>query len=197
MNRPDQGMATSADTEMEDSSQPTKTEPEPALSKADSNTIQTELDKFKDLALRSQAELENYRKRTAREKEDTIRYANTSLLERLLPVIDNFELGLEAAEKNGSDSASILAGMRMIHKQLSDLVKDCGAKVIEAVGQPFDPNLHEAVGSEHSDEIAEGRVIRQLRSGYKLWDRLLRPSMVVVSKGASKKGLTERDTTDT
>ncbi len=197
MKKPEQDMANSADTKTEVASQAARLDPASALPKADPNAIQAELDKLKDLALRSQAELENYRKRTAREKEDTIRYANTSILERLLPIIDNFELGLEAAEKNKSDPAGILAGIRMIHKQLCDLVTSCGAKVIDAVGQPFDPNFHEAVGSEHSDEIAEGRVVRQLRSGYKLWDRLLRPSMVVVSKGASKKSPAEHDTTDT
>jgi molecular chaperone GrpE len=144
--------------------------------------IRDDFEKFKDLYIRSQADLDNYRKRAAREVEDARRYANTALLDRLLPVLDNFELGLDAARQNGG-AEGILQGMSMVQKQLQDFLRDSGVEAIEAVGQPFDPNVHEALGQESSDELPEGSVTRQMRRGYKLKDRLLRPSAVMVSKG--------------
>ena len=144
--------------------------------------VRDDIEKFKDLYLRSQADLDNYRKRAAREVEDARRYANISLLERLLPVLDNFELGLEAARQSPG-AENILQGMSMVQKQLQDFLRESGAEPIEAVGAEFDPNLHEALGQEASAEIPEGVVTRQLRRGYKLKDRLLRASAVMVSKG--------------
>jgi len=144
--------------------------------------LEGDLARFKDLALRSQADFDNYRKRAAREKEDAIRYANLNFLERLIPIFDNFELGLTAAKSSG-EASSILTGMDMISKQLSDFLIETGVQAIDSTGQSFDPNLHEAVAQEESDEIPEGIVLRQLRRGYRLRDRLLRPAMVIVSKG--------------
>lgn len=144
--------------------------------------LQADLDRFRDLALRSQADFENYKKRCAREKEDAIKYANTSLFERLLPIIDNFELGLAAARSEG-ESSPIYSGMGLVLKQLNDFLAQNGLQPIEAAGQKFDPNLHEAIGHEPSKEVAEGNVIRQTRRGFRLKDRLLRPSAVVVSSG--------------
>ncbi len=146
--------------------------------------LQSDLERFRDLALRSQADFENYRKRSAREKEDAVKYANGTLLERLIPIVDNFELGLAAAAAAGSDKNSpILAGMSMVAQQLNDLLADFGVTAIDATGQPFDPNLHEAIAQEHNPLVPEGKVIRQVRKGYKLKDRLLRPANVIVSKG--------------
>jgi molecular chaperone GrpE len=146
--------------------------------------IREDFEKFKDLYLRSQADLDNYRKRAAREVEDARRYANLSLLERLLPVLDNFELGLDAARQSGAGGAeNILQGMTMVQKQLQDFLRESGVEAIEAVGVEFDPNIHEALGQEPSNDVPEGIVTRQLRRGYKLKDRLLRPSAVMVSKG--------------
>jgi molecular chaperone GrpE len=144
--------------------------------------LREDFEKFKDLYIRSQADLDNYRKRAAREREDSIRYANSSLLERLLPILDNFELGLDAA-KNTPGAENILMGLGMVQKQLQDFLKDSGIEPVEAVGAEFDPNLHEAIGQEPSAEVAENIVLRQLRRGYKLRDRLLRPATVIVSKG--------------
>ena len=146
--------------------------------------LQTDLDRFRDLALRSQADFENFRKRAAREKEDAVKYANASFLDRLIPIFDNFELGLNAA-RAGAEDSPILAGMDMVAKQLNDFLLSSGVEPVNGEGQRFDPNIHEAVAQEGSAEIAEGVVIRQLRKGYKLRDRLLRPATVVVSKGAS------------
>jgi molecular chaperone GrpE len=144
--------------------------------------VREDFEKFKDLYIRSQADLDNYRKRAVREVEDARRYANLSLLERLIPILDNFELGLDAARQGGGAEV-ILQGMSMVQKQLQDFLRDSGVESIEAVGKPFDPNLHEALAQESSDEVPEGVVIRQLRRGYKLKDRLLRASAVMVSRG--------------
>lgn len=144
--------------------------------------LKVELEKYKDIALRAVADLDNYRKRMAREKDDAIRYANASFLERLIPILDNFELGLQAAKAGGGQSA-ILDGMTMVFKQLQDFLASCGVETIEATGEHFDPNIHEAIAQEENAEVEEGVVIRQLRKGYRLKDRLIRPANVVVSKG--------------
>jgi len=147
--------------------------------------LQADLDRFRDLALRSQADFENYKKRCAREKEEAIKYANSSLLERLVAIVDNFELGLSAARGEGEDSP-IYSGMRLVFKQLDDFLAENGLQPIDAVSQKFDPNLHEAIAHEPSEEFPEGTVIRQTRRGYRFKDRLLRPSSVVVSSGPAK-----------
>jgi len=144
--------------------------------------LQRDLDKFRDLAHRSQADLENYRKRMTREREDAVRYANGRLLEQLLPIVDSFELGLDAAEK-APEGKDIAQGFSMVQKLLVDFLTNNGVEQIDALGQEFDHNLHEAVGQEASGEVAEGAVLRQLRKGYKLRDRLLRPATVIVSSG--------------
>jgi molecular chaperone GrpE len=148
--------------------------------------LQADLDRFRDLALRSQADFENYKRRSAREKEEAIKYANTSLLQRLLAIIDNFELGLAAAKGQGEDSP-IYSGMVLVQKQLNDLLAENGLQPIEAEGKTFDPNLHEAIAHEPSDQFPEGIVLRQARRGYRFKDRLLRPAKVVVSSGPAKK----------
>ena len=144
--------------------------------------FEAEAAKLKDLALRARADLDNFRKRALREKEEAIRYANNGLLERLLPVIDNFELGLDAA-KSAADTASILQGMAMVHKQLQDFLKNNGLEEVQAEGEAFDPNKHDAVSQEFSADVPEGHVVRQVRKGYKIKDRLVRASSVIVSKG--------------
>jgi molecular chaperone GrpE len=146
--------------------------------------LQADLDRFRDLALRSQADFENYKKRTAREKQEAIKYANSALLERLVTIIDNFELGLEAA-KTESEESPIYSGMALVLKQLNDLLTENGLQAIEAEGRKFDPNLHEAIAHEPSD-LPEETVIRQTRRGYRFKDRLLRPARVVVSSGPEK-----------
>jgi len=146
------------------------------------DNLQADLDRFRDLALRSQADFENYKKRAAREKDEAIKYANSALLEKLIPIVDNFELGLEAARAEGENSP-VFSGMSMVLKQLMDFLKENGLQPIDATGQKFDPNLHEAIAHEPSDEFPEGVVVRQTRRGYRMKDRLLRPSSVAVSSG--------------
>ena len=147
--------------------------------------MQSDMARFKDLALRTQADFENFRKRAAREKEDAAKYANAAFLERLLPILDNFELGLNAARSDAKDSP-IIAGMDMVSKQLTDFLTGVGVETVKAEGEKFDPNLHEAVAQEASADVPEGAIVRQLRKGYRLRDRLLRPATVTVSKGKAE-----------
>ena len=145
--------------------------------------VKADLERFKDLAMRSAADLENYRKRATREKEDAVKYANAAFLERLFPVLDNFELGLAAA-KSDSGASSILAGLEMVARQLQDFLTACGVEIVPAeAGTVFDPNMHEAIGQQEHAEIPEGSIIQQMRKGFKLRERLLRPAAVMVSKG--------------
>ncbi|MCX8494372.1 MAG: nucleotide exchange factor GrpE [Chthoniobacterales bacterium] len=143
--------------------------------------LQAEVERYRDQALRAAADLENYRKRMIREKEEAIRFANAGLLEKLLPILDNFELGLTAA--SGDTAAKgIVDGFAIVHRQLGDFLVSSGLQPIDAVGQPFDPKLHEALGHETDAAQADGVVLRQLRRGYRLADRLIRPSSVIVNK---------------
>jgi molecular chaperone GrpE len=167
------------DEEMNSSAQASSADPEDALA-----GLQADLDRFRDLALRSQADFENYKKRAAREKEDAVKYANSSLLQRLVSILDNFELGLAAA-KTESHQSPIYSGMVLVQKQLNDLLQENGLQAIEAEGKKFDPNVHEAIAHEPG-EAPEGTVIRQARRGYRFKDRLLRPARVVVSSGVAK-----------
>jgi molecular chaperone GrpE len=178
---------TEPDAEEKDSAAPLTNDAAPpsaetAPAEDDCDGLQADLDRFRDLALRSQADFENYKKRSAREKEEAIKYANGSLLEKLIAIVDNFELGLEAARAEGEKSP-VFSGMSMVLKQLMDFLADSGLQPIDATGQKFDPNLHEAIAHEPNDKFPEGVVVRQTRRGYKMKDRLLRPSSVVVSSG--------------
>jgi molecular chaperone GrpE len=163
-----------------------KTEPAPAEAQSQESLLgqlQSDIERFRDLALRSQADFENFRKRAAREKDDAVKYANGSLLERLIPILDNFELGLAAARQS-PEATAIVAGLDMVARQLNDFLTQHGVEPVQAgEGVAFDPNLHEAVSQEESAAVAEGQIVRQLRKGFKLRDRLLRPATVVVSKG--------------
>ncbi|MFZ9932781.1 MAG: nucleotide exchange factor GrpE [Chthoniobacterales bacterium] len=164
---------------------PETEKPEPAATGAEppaANDPVAEAEKYRDLAMRTAADFDNYRKRAAREKEDAIRYANASLLESLLPLIDNFELGLEAA-RGTSEGEAILQGLGMVQRQFADFLSSVGVEEIKTEAAEFDPNLMEAVGHESDGKVPEGHVLRQTRRGYKLRDRLLRPASVFVSKG--------------
>lgn len=153
--------------------------------------LQAQADEWRDRALRNQAELENYRKRAARDKADGLRYANRNLLGDLIPIIDNFDMGLQAAAKE-SEKSVIAQGLRMVFKQLQDFLENAGVKEVEAAGKPFDPNQHEAVSSQPSTDVPEGEVIQVLRRGYRLHDQLLRAATVIVSKGPAS-GSAESD----
>ena len=142
--------------------------------------LTAEVDKWKDLAYRSQAELDNFRKRSAREAQETRAYANTDLLRGLLPIMDNFEMGLEAARAE-SEKSMIFMGMSMVQRQIADFLRDLGVTEVESLGKAFDPNLHDAVSTEATAEHAEGTILRVTRRGFRLKDRLLRPTSVIVA----------------
>ena len=141
---------------------------------------------WKDAAHRAAAELDNFRKRTARDLQETVKYANAGLLESLLPVLDNFDYGMAAA-KAESEGSNLYVGLSMVLRQVQDFLKDNGVEEIPAVGLTFDPNVHEAVSQQPSNTVAENTVISQTRRGYKLRDRLLRPASVIVSSGSAAK----------
>ena len=133
---------------------------------------------LKDQLLRTRAEFDNIRKRLTREKEESLRYANQAILSDLLPLLDHLELGLQAATTT-TDPASVVAGVKLIQSQFDRFLTDHGVTPIEALGKPFDPNWHEALSQEPSPGKPEGLVLHQRRRGYKIGERLLRPSSVV------------------
>ena len=133
---------------------------------------------LEDRVKRQMAEFENFRKRTDKEKSQMYDMGAKNVIEKILPVIDNFERGLESVPE-GSDKAFV-DGMQMIYKQLSGELEKLGVKPIEAVGQPFDPNFHNAVMQTESEEYESGTVAQELQKGYMYHDTLVRPSMVAV-----------------
>ncbi len=143
--------------------------------------IRNELDESKDRALRLAAELENYRKRVARQREEEQRYANMQLIRDMLSVLDNMQRAIDAAEKS-EDHGGLLQGFQMVVQQLQGVLNQHHCEVIEALHQPFDPHLHEAVTQQVSDEFPANTVLAVVQVGYRLFDRVVRPSQVIVSK---------------
>jgi molecular chaperone GrpE len=137
---------------------------------------------YYDQLLRVMADLDNYKKRAAREKQDAIKFANESLLEKLMPVLDSFEMAAAAANTATTSVQSMQAGITMIFQQLKTALANAGLEEIDASGKPFDPNLHEALSQQESAEAPEGTVLQQVRKGYRLRERLLRPASVIVAK---------------
>jgi len=132
--------------------------------------------------LRLQADFDNFRKRTAKEKEDYYQYAAASVCEALLPVLDNFQLALAAKDQ---DPAKVVEGVAMIFRQLQDVLQKEGLMPVVAVGEQFDPTLHEAIMQEITDAYADNTVTAELRQGYYLKDKLLRPALVKVAKAGA------------
>jgi molecular chaperone GrpE len=167
--------------------------PEPLATVEAGNITPEQLEELKQRAakadetwerlLRSTADFDNFKKRAAREKQDAIKYANESLLQKLIPVLDNFDMAQSAAQTASTEAVqSLQTGVNMIYQQFKNLLTEAGVEEIDATGQKFDPNLHEAVSQTETDQQPEGQVVQQLRKGYKLRDRLLRPASVVVAK---------------
>jgi molecular chaperone GrpE len=133
--------------------------------------------------LRATADFDNYKKRMTRERQEAIRFANESLLEKLIPVLDNFDMALVAANNPQANTIdSLKTGVQMIYNQLKGVVTESGLEEIDATNQAFDPNWHEAVAQQDAAGVREGQVLQQMRKGYKLRDRLIRPASVVVAK---------------
>jgi molecular chaperone GrpE len=131
--------------------------------------------------LRTQADFDNFRRRSRQEKEEFAKYASLKLIEQLLPVIDNMERAL-AASKDNKDYDALVKGVDMTFRQLDQVLVQEGLKPIEAVGQPFNPEFHQAIAQVESDEHEEGVVVEELQKGYLLKDKVLRPAMVKVNK---------------
>jgi molecular chaperone GrpE len=137
--------------------------------------------------LRISAEFENYKKRSAREMEDFKKFANESLIKEILPVVDNLERAIESSANNGNGvSDSITEGVEMTLKEILKIFEKFGVKPVTAMGEVFNPALHQAMMQEESEAHPENTVLREFQKGYTMNDRLLRPSMVVVSKAKSE-----------
>ena len=163
-----------ADMEQDGGVPPEQTEP-PELA-----ALRRERDDYYDRLLRKTAEFENYRKRVERERREQADQAVVDLLLELLPVVDDFDRALIVEE--GAGASAYRKGIELIHAKLNDLLRKRGVRPIEALGAHFDPNLHQAVMDEVSPAHREGEVIGELRRGYMIGDRLLRPAMVKVAK---------------
>ena len=146
-------------------------------------TLAAKADENWQRLLRTTADFDNFKKRAAREKQDAIKFANESLMQKIIPVLDNFEMALAATQNSSVEGAkSLHEGVAMIHSQLKNVLTDAGLEEVDATGKPFDPNLHEAVSQQESAQVAEGNVLQQMRKGYRLRERLLRPATVIVAK---------------
>jgi len=139
-----------------------------------------------DRYLRAVADLENFRRRTVREKDELRQYAASRVLEDLLPVMDNLALGIAAAKQPTADLKTLTGGVELVLAQLKTALTNHGMKEINPVGQAFDANQHEAISAQASADVAEGSVVTVVRTGYSLNGRLLRPASVVVSSGPAK-----------
>ena len=155
--------------------------------------IQAELEAAKqetketyDRFLRVSAEFENYKKRSAREMDDFRKYANQSLIKEMLAVVDNLERALNSSNGNSSNDKCMVDGVNLTLKDILKVFEKFNVKPIESIGQPFDPNFHQAMMQEETDDYPENTVITELQKGYMIHDRLLRPSMVVVAAAKAK-----------
>lgn len=142
-----------------------------------------EIKQLKDKVLRIAAEMENTRKRLERERTEGISFANENLIREMLPVMDNLERAIQHAEQD-AEGQSLLDGVRMTAKSFLDILAKFGAAPFESLGKPFDPKYHEAIMQQEAPDVPNNTVIQEYQKGYTLHDRLLRPAMVVVSKGA-------------
>jgi len=141
--------------------------------------------KYFDLYVRSQAEMENLKKRLRREKEEFLKFANESLIKELLPVVDNLENAIRHAQDENSVHA-LREGLELTLKGMRDALSKAGVEEVKALGERFDPNFHYAVSQEETSEVETGTVLQELQKGYLLNQRLIRPSMVVVSKAPTE-----------
>jgi molecular chaperone GrpE len=146
--------------------------------------LQQEKAQLEDRWLRLQADFENHRKRTLREKQEALSYGHELVVKDLLPVVDNLERAIEhASASSGADFEGMVQGVELVRRELLAVLAKHGVSPIEAEGEVFDPNLHEALAQMEDDRVPAGRIGRMLQKGYRLRDRLLRPARVMVSKG--------------
>ena len=169
-----------AEAEEQETAEETEEEPaSDAISSVKEKALRDKITSLEDKVKRQMAEFDNFRKRTTKEKEQMFSMGEKSVIEKMLPVVDNFERGLAAvpeAEKGGA----LASGMEMIYKQMMKQLEDLGVKPIEAVGKEFDPNFHNAVMQVESDELETGIVAQEFQKGYTYHDTVIRHSMVGV-----------------
>lgn len=127
------------------------------------------------------AEYENTRKRMERDKTDSMRFANEGIIAQLFPIMDNFDMAFAAMDK-AEDKEALLDGIKLVQKEFHRILEDNGVKRIKTEGEFFDPNIHEAITAEETDEYPDGTILKEFRPGYMLNDRLLRPAQVIVAK---------------
>ncbi len=132
--------------------------------------------------LRVSAEFENYKKRATREMNDFRKFANESFIKAMLPVVDNLDRAIESSSNQENTNISVVEGVNMTLKEILKVFEEFRVKRFESLGKTFDPNFHQAVQQEETDEHPDNTVLRELQKGYMIHDRLLRPAMVVVSK---------------
>lgn len=165
---------------------PTPTEEAVEAQQTDAQTeliagLTTERDQLKDQMLRALADLKNVRRRHEEDRRAMSLYATEDLVRELLPVLDNFERTLQAAE-SGADLEALTAGIQMVERQLRNALSQRHVVRIEALGQPFDPTYHEAIAHDDDPEIAPGTITAELEAGYRIGDRVLRPARVRVTR---------------
>ena len=153
-----------------------------AASTADPSELQRQRDEYYDLLLRKSAEFDNYRKRIDRDRQAQSENAAASLVEELLPLMDDLERALKA-DAGAEGGEAYRRGVELIQQQLGEILRKRGVRPIEALGADFDPHYHQAVSYEPAEGRREGEIVEEFRRGYMLGDRLLRPSMVKVAKG--------------
>lgn len=146
----------------------------------------TEKEELYQKVLRAAADFENFRKRSLREKDELRKYAVSSLIEDLLPALDNLDLGLMAADNDSSNTSAVTEGFRMVATQLKSILQQSGLEQVDPQGKEFDPNFHECLKHESSDELEDGKVITVVRKGYNLNGRILRAANVIVSSGSAE-----------
>ncbi|WP_094096179.1 nucleotide exchange factor GrpE [Paenibacillus physcomitrellae] len=152
-----------------------------AASDSELDSLRAEAAEHQQRLLRVQADYDNFRRRTQKEKEELAKYASSKLIGELLPVFDNFERALAAGLPEQEDQSSFVKGVEMIFRQFEGVLKSEGLTIMETVGQPFNPEYHQAIMTVETDEYEEGIVVEELQKGYILKDKVLRPAMVKVS----------------
>jgi len=173
--------------------EPIETNPASARIEDEAAALRKERDQLADQLLRARAEFDNYRKRIAREAERTRQMAAESLIRDILPVVDHLELALKHADDH---PGALGEGVSMVLRQFQEALGKHGVQPILAAGQPFDPNVHEAVMQRESEDTPAGMVVEEFQKGYRLGQMVLRPAKVVVSAGASPSTYSVNETVD-
>ncbi len=169
---------------MSDNNEPITTEPEEAGSAvADTDELQRQRDDFYDRLLRKTAEFDNYRKRVERDRQSMAEGVTADVVRDLLPLVDDLERALKA-DTGAEGAEAYRKGVELIHRQLLDILRKRGVRPIEALGTDFDPHFHQAISHEPAEGRRDGEVIEEFGRGYMLGDRLIRPAIVKVAKGA-------------